>query len=308
MTFANTLKEHGLVLFRERTATLQVNVGYLCNLTCKHCHLAGGPARTEAMDRQTMREVIGFARRNAFETADITGGAPEMVPGVTFLIDGLRPHVGKMLLRSNLTLFFADEYADIRRAVMANRVAIVASLPSVNESQTDSQRGAGVWRRCLDNLRRLNDMGYGLPGTGLELMLVANPAGAFMPADQCRAEQKFKADLARKWGIQFNSLFTFANVPLGRFGQWLQQSGNLPRYMEKLTGSFNPATVARLMCRTLISVSWNGQLYDCDFNQAADLPHGGKPTHLREIDRLGEGTAIVTGDHCYACTAGAGFT
>lgn len=307
-SFAKTLKETGLSIKRNRTTSLQVNVGQLCNLTCKHCHLNGGPGRKEVMSRKTMDDVICFAQKNSFELADITGGAPEMIPGLTYLIENLHSHVGGMSLRSNLTLLFSDKNAAILNTLKNNKVAIVASFPSVNENQMDSQRGKGVWQRCLDNLKQLNHIGYGIKDSGLELILVSNPTGAFMPTDQCRAEQKFKSDLARKWDIHFTRLFTFANVPLGRFLSWLNTSNNYAGYMKKLSGNFNAGTVANLMCRSLISVSWDGYLYDCDFNLAAKLPYNSKPTHITEVDTIPENVEIATDDHCYACTAGSGFT
>lgn len=307
-SFANSLKEHGLQLKRSKTTTLQVNVGLICNLACKHCHLNGSPQRKEIMTRETMDHVIEFAKKNSFDVADITGGAPELVPDLEYLITGLRPLVSKILLRSNLTLLLEKSRAELLQIVKENKVSIVASFPSVNENQTDGQRGKGVWQKSLDNLRYLNSIGYGVEGSDLELDLVSNPAGAFMPSDQCKAEKKFKSDLARKWEIQFTHLFTFANVPLGRFKSWLEKSGNYQTYMEKLISAFNGGAVNNLMCRSLVSVSWDGYLYDCDFNQAAGLALNSTPTHITEIDNLPEGQSIVTDSHCYACTAGAGFT
>lgn len=307
-SFATTLKEHDLILKRCKTTTVQINVGLACNLLCKHCHLNAGPARTEIMSRSTMDDTIAFVQRNSFELADITGGAPELVPDLVYLIEKLAPHVGKIILRSNLTLLLDAKYADILRVIKKYRVTIVASFPSTNMNQTNSQRGDGVWQTSIDNLNKLNDIGYGLAGSVHELILVSNPTGAFMPVEQCLAEKKFKKDLASKWNIQFTSLFTFANVPLGRFKIWLDNSGNYSKYMDRLSSNFNAATVANLMCRSLISISWNGYLYDCDFNQAANLPYNSHPTHISEIDKPTEDISIVTDIHCYACTAGTGFT
>jgi len=255
-----------------------------------------------------MEQIVSFVKKNSFELADITGGAPEMVPDLEYLIENLSPHVKKMTLRSNLVLLFDEKNINILDTIKKHSVSIVASFPSVNKNQTDSQRGNGTWQQCIDNLKRLNSIGYGVQGTGLELSLVCNPTGAFMPTNQCLAEKKFKTDLARKWGIEFTSLFTFANVPLGRFRTWLEKSNNYSAYMEKLSGNFNVETVANLMCRSLISVSWDGYLYDCDFNLAANLPYNAKPTHITEIDTIQEEITIATDDHCYACTAGSGFT
>lgn len=307
-SFSHTLKKHALQLKRGATTTLQINVGLLCNLVCKHCHFECGPHRKEVMNRSTMDDVIGFAQRNSFELADITGGAPEMISDLDYLIENLRPLVDKIILRSNLTLLLEEEYKDILHSLIENKVAIVASFPSTNKGQTNSQRGDGIWQKSIQGLQKLNEYGYGLPGSDLELILVSNPTGAFMPTDQCKAERKFKNDLASKWNIEFTHLFTFANVPLGRFQKWLISSGNYDKYMAKLAGNFNGSTVSDLMCRTLISVSWDGYLYDCDFNQAASLPYSATPTHLNQIDRLPEDTTIATENHCYGCTAGAGFT
>jgi radical SAM/Cys-rich protein len=190
-----------------------------------------------------------------------------------------------------------------------HRAVIVASLPAVNEGQTEAQRGVGVWETSIGMLQRLNRLGYGLPDSGLELDLASNPAGAFLPPAQGPAERRFRADLHHRHGIEFNTLLTFANVPLGRFRHWLTTSGNLDAYRERLAQRFNPVTLPGLMCRTFISVDWDGYLYDCDFNLAAGLHHGPRRTHITELSALPpEGTAIPTGEHCFACTAGAGFT
>ncbi len=308
MKFQKTLSGHQLLLQRGDTNTLQINVGRLCNLACRHCHVDAGPGRSEVMDRTTMSDVIDFAGRCRFQMADITGGAPELVPDLAYLLQELRPLVDKLILRTNLVLLLQNRYAPLLDLCKELGVAITASFPSTNANQADSQRGEGVWQDSIAMLNHLNAIGYGLPGSRLELNLVANPTGAFMPVAQCQAEKKFRTDLARKWGIQFTNLFTFANVPLGRFYRWLEQSGNLTHYMDRLAAGFNPATINGLMCRSLISISWDGTLYDCDFNQAADLPYTGEKIHVTSVADLPTGTPIATDDHCYACTAGAGFT
>ena len=306
--FQKTLSEHKLQLLRGDTTTLQINVGRLCNLACRHCHVDAGPGRPEVMNRRTMSEVIDFAGRFSFQSADITGGAPELVPGLDSLLRELRPLVDRLILRTNLTLLLQERQAPLLDLCRELQVAITASFPSTNAHQADAQRGKGVWQDSIAMLKRLNAMGYGLPDSPLELNLVANPTGAFMPVAQCLAEQKFRTDLARKWGIRFTHLFTFANVPLGRFARWLEETGNLAPYMDRLAAGFNPETVGGLMCRSLISISWDGTLYDCDFNLAADLPFTGERVHVATVKDLPKGTPIVTADHCYACTAGAGFT
>ncbi len=308
LPFNTTLSQHNLQLQRGKTHTLQINVGKICNLVCKHCHVDGGPTRREIMKRETITDVLDFAKRIPFDTADITGGAPELVPDIEYLIEGLAPLVERLFFRSNLTLLLHRPHASLLQLLVDKKVALVASLPSTNKNQADSQRGNGVWQTSIETLQRLNEIGYGRPGTGLELNLVANPTGAFLPVDQCRAELKFKTDLARKWGIQFSNLYTFANIPLGRFRTWLEKSNNLQPYMDKLVENFNPETVAGLMCQSLISVSWDGYLYDCDFNLAAELHHNGTKRHISAINNLEQGTPIITDIHCYGCTAGAGFT
>ena len=307
--FQQTLDRHGLTLCRDRVQTLQINVGRLCDLACKHCHVEAGPGRTEVMDRATMDAVIAFAERHRFEVIDITGGAPEMVPDIEYLLQGLSPLTGKLMLRTNLTALGTTKDNRLLDLMIELKVALVASFPSTSPSQADSQRGKGVADRSVTMLQQLNELGYGQPGSGLELNLVSNPTGAFLPADQIAAEQKFKSDAQRKWGIVFNSLFTFANMPLGRFRNWLEKSGNFDGYMETLEQGFNPCTVNGLMCRSLLSVDWDGMLYDCDLNLAAGIPVGGQPLHVSEcMEPPPEGTVIATGEHCFACTAGSGFT
>ncbi|MBU0728580.1 MAG: arsenosugar biosynthesis radical SAM protein ArsS [Proteobacteria bacterium] len=309
LTFGEILDQQGLNLKRGKTATLQINTGFLCNQACRHCHLEAGPLRTEVMDRQTMEAVISHAQKVKYEIIDITGGAPEMVPDIDFLMESLRPLCGKLLFRSNLTALFECDRNDLLELMKKLKVSIISSFPSTNEGQTASQRGKGVFANCLIMLKKLNRNGYGKEGSGLELNLVANPSGAFLPVSQCSAEKQFKRDLARKWDITFNNLYTFANMPLGRFKSWLLSSGNYDQYMKKLRDNFNPETIDGLMCRSLISVGWDGTIYDCDFNQAAALFLGGSKQHVADFTAPPpEGTPIAIGDHCFACTAGAGFT
>jgi radical SAM/Cys-rich protein len=288
---------------------LQVNVGYRCDLACRHCHLAAGPTRGEMMTRATMQAVIAYARRGNFQVVDITGGAPELVPELDHLLTGLAREVPRVMLRTNLTALEDDRRVRLVDLCRDLRVTLVASFPAVTASQLEAQRGAGVWCRSVERLRQLNALGYGMPGSDLELHLAANPAGAFLPQGQAAAERQFKRVLAQHLGLSFNHLFIFANMPLGRFKSWLEQSGNEQDYLGKLTAAFNPQAVDGLMCRSLVSVAWDGTLYDCDFNQAAELPLGGVRRHINEMDGPPEtGSAIATGRHCFACTAGAGFT
>jgi radical SAM/Cys-rich protein len=306
--FGETLQRHGCELRRGKTATLQVNVGTVCNLSCKHCHLSAGPDRAEAMTSKTVDEVIAYAERGGFAVVDITGGAPELNPNLARLITGVKPFVKKTIVRSNLTLFtggrewLPDFFAE-------HGVVIATSLPSVNKGQTDAQRGGGVFECVIGAIKRLNAMGYGVDGSGLELNIVMCPSGAFLPQPQAQTERRFREALGREWEIRFNNLHAFANAPVGRFGQWLDTSGNRDAYLRKLTDSFNPCAVDGLMCRTLVCVSWDGYLYDCDFNLAEGLHIGGVRTHIAQMQNVpASGSPIAMGDHCYTCSAGAGFT
>lgn len=307
--FSDRLRDTGLDLTRDRTRTLQLNLGLRCDLCCRHCHLSAGPQREETMSRETMEQVVAHARQHPYQVIDITGGAPELVPDLPYLIEQLAPLTARLMLRTNLTALSRPDKAFLPELCKRHKVVLIASFPATNAGQFEAQRGAGVLDTSLQMLKNLNAIGYGMPGCELELDLVANPAGAFLPADQEQAERKFKRDLARKWGLEFNQLYIFANTPQGRFLNWLKQSGNLQAYMEKLAAAFNPCTVAGLMCRALLSVNWDGYLYDCDFNLAADIPLAGRATHISELNTNPErGSAIAVGEHCYACTAGAGFT
>jgi radical SAM/Cys-rich protein len=306
--FQKILAEQDLQLLRGKTTTLQINVGRLCNLACKHCHVDAGPGHQEVMSRETMDAIISFATEHKFSVIDITGGAPELVPGIDHLLENLVPLANTVMLRTNLVALLDEKNRKLLDLFCRLKVALVASFPSVNKGQADAQRGDGVWEQSIAMLQRLNSLGYGKTHTGLELYLVSNPAGAFMPVDQCTAEKKFKTDLAKRWGIEFTGLFTFANVPMGRFKKWLESSGNLDGYMKKLSDSFNPNTLDGLMCRNLINISWDGYLYDCDFNMAAGIPYSGTPMHVSQAMGPEEGCTIMTDDYCFACTAGAGFT
>jgi len=307
--FYKTLVEHDLKLERAETTTLQVNVGLLCNQTCRHCHLDAGPGRQEIMDSETADAVIDYAARGAFEAVDITGGAPELNPNIFRLIEGLCRHSSQIILRSNLSLLSDGKRVDLIDLLKEKRIVIVASFPSLNEIQADSQRGEGIFQKSIDALLKLNALGYGESESGLELNLVSNPAGAFLPGAQGPLEKRFRDVLQNKWGVQFNHLYAFANVPLGRFRAWLKDKGNLDAYLERLASSFNGCAVENLMCRSLISVSWDGFLYDCDFNLAKGLHMGKEKTHVSEMaGPPAAGSPIACADHCYTCTAGTGFT
>ncbi len=307
--FATTLLRHGIALSRGTVHTLQVCAGLLCDRSCRHCHLEAGPGRQEVMSRETMKEVVAFARRTPFRAADITGGAPELVPELPLLVEELSACVPRLLLRSSLSALGGTDRESLLSLCVAKRVVLVISLPSTDPAATDAQRGPGAAEATVAALRRLNAAGYGVRGSGLELDLVANPCGPSLPAPQSQAEELFRRDLLCRWGVSFTSLYTFANVPLGRFRRGLEAAGLYDGYLETLAGAFNPCAVPGLMCRTLVSVSWDGTLYDCDFNLAAGKFLGERKTHVSEARAAPPpGAAIAVGDHCYACTAGSGFT
>jgi len=261
------------------------------------------------MSRETMAAVVSFARRFPFRILDVTGGAQELVPDLPFLVEGLAPLAPRLMLRTNLSAVSGAEWESLLALCVAHRVVLVASFPSTSPSQADAQRGAGATEAAIAVLKKLNAAGYGVDGTGLELDLVSNPVGAFLPVSQGSAERKFRHDLLRKWGVAFNHLHTFANVPLGRFRTWLLRTGNYERYVKTLTESFNPSAVDGLMCRTLLSVSWDGFLYDCDFNLAAGRPSADRKIHVSDVHELpSPGAPVAIGEYCYACAAGSGFT
>ena len=306
--FKATLAQHNLTLVRATTHTLQINLGFLCNQMCRHCHLNAGPDRKDNMDAKTVDAVVSYAARSDFETIDITGGAPELNPNLGYLIEKISPYASRVMLRSNLSVM-KDKFSDLVDLLQSHRVVVVASIPSLNITQTDSQRGKGIFGDSIAVLKKLNDIGYGTNAAGLELHLVSNPTGAYLPPSQKQAENRFHQVLENKWGIVFNNFYSFANVPLGRFREWLLKSGNLEKYMTKLTSNFNVCAVEGLMCRTLVSVSWDGYLYDCDFNLARGLFMEGRKIHVSEVKGPPKpGSLIATADHCYTCTAGSGFT
>ena len=246
--FSLTLTRHDLKLERKTTRTLQVNLGLLCNQTCRHCHLSAGPDRKENMDLGIVQEIISYSQRSGFEIVDITGGAPELNPYIETLIEGVSDVVPRIMLRSNLSVLNDGKRDHLMKLLSEKRVVIVASFPSLNEIQTDSQRGDGIFQIIIDALKKMNSLGYGHEDTGLELNLVSNPTGAFLPPDQEQTEKRFRQVLKRKWGIVFNNLYNFANVPLGRYRQWLIKTDNLDIYVKKLYSSFNACAVDGLMC------------------------------------------------------------
>jgi radical SAM/Cys-rich protein len=261
------------------------------------------------MSWPTVAQIIAFSQKFNFGTIDVTGGAPEMNPYILPLLEGLSGAVPRLILRSNLVAMSGMARERLVALCQDKKIVLVASFPALNQAQVDSQRGNGIFQTSIEVLQKLNSLGYGQTDSGLELDLVSNPTGAFIPTGQEQLEKRFRQVLKSKWGIEFNHLFSFANVPLGRFRQWLHASGNYFSYMDKLIQAFNPGALAGVMCRNQISVGWDGYVYDCDFNQATGLGLGGKKIHISDIENLpGPGTQIAVSEHCYGCTAGSGFT
>jgi radical SAM/Cys-rich protein len=306
--FDETLAAHGLELRAERVATLQVNVGKLCNQACRHCHVDAGPKRTEIMAAETAEKVLAAVHRCRIRVLDITGGAPELNPSFRRLVTGARAEGAHVMVRHNLTVMFEPGQEDLPEFFREHGVEVVSSLPCYLEENVDTQRGKGVYARSIEALHRLNAVGYGVEGSGLELHLVYNPVGPHLPPPQDALERDYKRELAERWGIVFNRLLTITNMPIRRFLGDLRRKGKEEVYMEKLVAAFNPATVPGLMCRSLVSVDWTGRLYDCDFNQMLELGVG--PELGQTIDELDPARfatrRIATAAHCFGCTAGAG--
>jgi len=309
ISFQDRLRNAGFdPLFRNKTAILQVNVGKVCNQTCKHCHVEAGPGRTESMSMETMQYCLDAVRRTGIRTVDITGGAPEMNPHFRWFVRELKKKNVYVMVRCNLTIIRAGKaYRDLPEFYAENFVEVISSLPFYNESRTDRQRGNGVFSKSIEALRLLNHAGYGKPESGLILNLVHNPAGAFLPGVQESIEFQFRRSLESEWGIVFNSLYSITNMPVGRFLEYLQAQGKFDEYMETLANAFNPATIALLMCRDTISVGYDGSLYDCDFNQMLGMKAGGRNLHIRDFDQDSlKALPVLTDSHCFGCTAGSG--
>ena len=289
----------------EHLDVLQMNIGRKCNLLCKHCHVNAGPARTEEMSKEVMDACLTFAKEQNIATIDITGGAPEMNPHLEYLIEESSRICNHVIIRTNLVILLEEEYEQLMEVYAKNKVEIVCSLPYYRAAEMDKVRGEGSFDKAIEVIKHLNAIGYGR-NPELVLNMVSNPAGAFLPPDQESMEKEYKQKLSQDFGIEFNSLFTLYNNPMGRFGAFLQRSGNLKRYMKKLFDAFNADTVGALMCRTQISVDYDGQLYDCDFNLAAGIPVVGNQKIFDVTGKPYQVRKIRMDKHCYACTAGAG--
>jgi radical SAM/Cys-rich protein len=312
--FEGTLAAHDCgTLVREETRTLQINVGKLCNQACHHCHVEAGPKRTEIMPRKVAERTIELlAASPTVEVVDITGGAPELNPNFRWLVTEARRLGCHVIDRCNLTVFFQPGMEGLPEFLAEHEVEITASLPCYTAENVDKQRGRGVFEKSVRALQQLNGLGYGLAGSPLLLNLVYNPLGAFLPPPQDRLEADYKKQLREHFGIEFHRLFTLTNMPIKRFADFLQQTRKHAAYMGLLVNHFNPETVPNLMCRTLVSVGWDGRLYDCDFNQMLEIGMARAPGsrtltvwHIESLSGLA-GQRISTGSHCFGCTAGAG--
>jgi radical SAM/Cys-rich protein len=307
--FAQALARNSLSLRRGRPEILQVNVGKLCNLTCVHCHVNAGPKRKEIMSRATIDRILDWLGRNDIPTVDLTGGAPEMIPDFRYFIKrvtSLEPQ-RHIIDRCNLTILLEQGYQDLGEFLARHKVEIIASMPCYSPENVNAQRGEGVFEASIAALQLLNSFGYGIQ-SDLPLHLVYNPVGPFLPSSQRELEADYKRELKTHFGIVFNNLYTLANLPIGRFASYLRHRNKLDEYMELLIKAFNPATIDGLMCRNTISVGWRGEVYDCDFNQQLGMQwKDGVPIFLWDIEpETIENREIMTGDHCFGCTAGAG--
>lgn len=307
--FESGLRERGFApLHRYEVTTLQVNVGKLCNQACHHCHVEAGPKRTETMSAEVADRILNLLMASpTIEVVDITGGAPELNPNFSRLVLLSRALGRHVIDRCNLTVFFEPGQQDLPEFLAANRVEITASLPCYTAENVDKQRGKGVFDKSIRALKLLNHLGYGMPDSELSLNLVYNPLGASLPPAEETLESDYKTQLRQHFGVEFNRLFTMTNMPIKRFAEFLIRNGQMGEYMSLLVNHFNPTTVAHVMCRSLLSVGWNGNLYDCDFNQMLEIE---APRHktIWGIDSFSElaNCRIATGGHCFGCTAGAG--
>lgn len=307
--FAEKLAQEGLGPLHPSTLdTFQINIGKMCNQVCAHCHVDAGPDRKEVMTRATMQHCLDVLSTLDVKTVDLTGGAPEMNPDFRWFVTSLRAIGKRVIVRCNLTIIVANKrFNDLPEFYKQHAVEVVSSLPFYRADRTDRQRGEGVFEQSIKALQMLNAVGYGQPGSTLVLNLVYNPAGAFLPPDQQQLERDFKKELYEHHGIVFNKLFCITNMPVSRYLEYLVRTGNYERYMERLLDAFNPRAAENVMCRTTISVSWDGYLYDCDFNQMLDMKVEGQAQHISAFnkDAIGRRTIRVN-QHCYGCTAGTG--
>jgi radical SAM/Cys-rich protein len=309
-TFAKKLKETNQFPLRpKKLEILQINLGYMCNQVCAHCHVDAGPDRKEIMTIETMEQCLEVIRKTGAHTLDLTGGAPEMNPNFRWFVEeASKAGIKDFIVRSNLTIIKANKkYYDLPEFFKKHNVHVVSSMPHWTRGKTDKQRGDGVFDKSIEALKMLNAVGYGIEGTGLQLDLVYNPSGAFLPGDQAALESDFKKALKEDFNIVFNSLFAITNLPISRFLDYLIASENYEDYMYSLVEAYNPMAVENVMCTNTLSVSWDGYLYDCDFNQMLNLKVASKSQHISEYNEaLLQNRNIIINQHCYGCTAGAG--
>ena len=288
---------------------LQINVGYMCNQVCEHCHVDAGPDRKEIMTQQTMKQCLEVIKNTGAHTLDLTGGAPEMNPNFRWFVEeATKAGIEDFIVRSNLTIMLANKkYYDLPKFFKKHNIHVVSSMPHWTQGKTDKQRGNGVFNASIEALKMLNKVGYGEPESNLRLDLVYNPSGAFLPANQSALEKDFKKALLEEFGIHFHNLYAITNLPISRFLDYLIASENYEDYMYQLVDAYNPAAVQNVMCTNTLSVSWDGYLYDCDFNQMLKLPVNSKSKHISEYnENLLEGRTIAISQHCFGCTAGSG--
>ncbi|MEL6674017.1 MAG: arsenosugar biosynthesis radical SAM (seleno)protein ArsS [Bacteroidota bacterium] len=308
--FSDRLENLGLFPLKPTQIDIfQINVGKMCNQVCKHCHVDAGPDRKEIMTRETMEYCLEALRNSSIKTVDLTGGAPEMNPHFRWFVEELSALGKHIIVRCNLTIIVANKkYHDLPAFFKQHKIEVVSSLPYFSAKRTDSQRGEGVFEKSIRALRMLNEVGYGKAGSGLTLNLVYNPSGAFLPDDQMALQSQFKHKLKDGYDIDFNELFAITNLPISRFLEYLVRSENYDDYMTELANAFNPTAAGNVMCRNTISISWDGYMYDCDFNQMLEMKVAtpGKE-HIKDWDvKALEGRDILLNQHCYGCTAGAG--
>lgn len=307
-SFEGMLDKNGMHgLYSSVIEIMQVNIGKMCNQVCRHCHVDAGPDRKEIMTRETMELCLEKLAQTSIGTVDITGGAPELNPNFRWFVTEIKKLNRHIIDRCNLTIILSNpKFHDLPAFFAENGIEIVSSLPFYSQSNTDRQRGEGVFEKSIKALQMLSTSGYGMENSGLMLNLVYNPAGAFLPAGQQSLEKLFKDELKRKYDISFNNLYTITNMPISRFLEYLMDSGNYEEYMEKLVNAFNPVAARNVMCINTISIGWDGYLYDCDFNQMLDLKIK-KQAHVKDFDiNYLQQRRIITGSHCFGCTAGAG--
>jgi radical SAM/Cys-rich protein len=310
VSFEQKIKETGFGFLKlNKLQTLQVNLGNRCNQSCAHCHVEAGPNGQNIMTRAVMQKIIDFMKKCSVQCVDFTGGCPELNPDFKFFIESVHLLTKQIMVRTNLTVFFEPGLDWVPKWYSEHNVAIIGSLPCYTEENVDGQRGGGVFEKSIGALRVLNDLGYG-SDENLELNLVYNPGGEFLPGPQQQLEADYKRELNEKYGVTFNNLFTITNAPIGRFKQYLQSNGKLENYQRLLVESFNPEAAKNIMCLNLLSIDYRGIVYNCDFNQALDLPVIDTSGNVVTIDQLekavSEGIDIITDEHCFCCTAGSG--